>query len=377
MLKIFGGQIHEVSEIRNDKQISLQLYKDARNILHSLGGVFSLFNSKSTDYIKAYEKALSEDKVLPSELQEFTPAYYDLKNFLDYKILSLTKEIRGSDFKLQAKTLKAEPQVIKRAESKKSNVVIVLEEGLIPKKTGKVFDFGLRGAVDAVQNPGAKAFISTVGAAILTSFAMEKLGISPHHPSAPGSFAFGYEATKLAVQEAAIQFELPMIEEITPPKRYELFIQNEEGKTIEHLPLPLISENGEIAKIILEEDVISRYVKTGTRVAIKHIVAIVAAMQIYNNLKGKSEFIAKTAAMATYVASTKGIAMMEKADTRYWSSLPQSFRMTELHLVPGKYTALIAPYHEGKPNENALKTLGEFKVIDSNKKLHTFNLVSP
>jgi hypothetical protein len=372
MMKIFGGEIHEVSDIKNDKQISLQLYKDAYKILQIEGGLFGLFNSKSIDYIKAYEKALKEGDGPPTTSYEYTSAYKDLKNFLQYKILAITKEIRGFEFNAQVKELKADPEIVKKAQAPKSNVVIVLEEGLIPPKVGKPFNFGIKGAANAVENPTAKNFILTVGGDALAYFAMEKLGMYPTETAGAGNFIFGYQATRLAVQEAAIEFELPMIENVPLVSRQEVFILNDKGEMITHAPLPIVSDNGDIARIVLEEDVVARYVKTGTRVAVKHIVAIVAAMQIYNQLSGRGgDLIAKTAAMGAYVGASKGIAMFEKADTRHWTTLPQALRLSEFKLPEGQYQVAVGNYSgEVAPKEHG-KILGSIQVNKSEKSIFT------
>jgi len=372
MLKVFGGEIHEVSEIRNDKQISLQLYKDALNILHGPGGIFSIFNSKNVDYIKAFEK---EGKTPSSKLYVSTPAYDDLKDFLHFKILSLTKEIRGSDFNAQVKTLKPKEAVSKQASAGPGNVVLVLEEGLIPEKTGKPFNFGIKGAIKSVDNSGAQAFIATVGTEIVTAFAMNKLGMIPERTASPGSFIFAHDVTRLAVQEAAIEFELPMIENVPLVQRLQMFILDDKGVVIQKGPLPVVSENGDIARIVLEEDVLARYVKTGTRVAIKHLVAIVAAMKVYQSLKqgnNDGDFLAKTAAMATYVGAAKGIASLEKADTRHWTTIPQALRVTEVKLPPGNYQLAIAHYVGENAPEAPTKILGPFQVKNSSKEIFNF-----
>ncbi len=367
MLKVFGAEIHEVSEIRADKQIALQLYKDALNILDSMGGAFEVFNSKSSNYVKDYEKALAEGSQPSSKSYSPTVAKQDLTNFLHYKILALTREIRSTDFSLQVKALKPLPEVLKKVNEPKGNVVIVLEEGLIPQKVGKPFNFGLQGAIDSVDSPGAKAFIASVGSAVLTSFAMNTLGMGPSSFQDSGSFAFGYETTRLGVNQAAISFELPMIEKSPKLKDLEIFILDSKGAMVKHEPLAVISENGEIAKIVLEEDVVSRYIKTGTRVAVKHILAIVAAMQVHNNLKKNGAFIAGAAAMATYIGASKGIAAMEKADTRHWTTLPGALRMTELNLSAGTYQVAVAIKGDGNQ-----KILGNIQVNGSGKAIHTF-----
>jgi hypothetical protein len=369
MLKIFGGQIHEVSEIRNDLQIALQLYKDAYQILLTQGGIFSIFNKKNLDYIKHFEK----EGTASNSLYEETPALVDLKQFLHYKILSLTKEIRTNDFDHQVKSLGVKPEVKSLALQGSGNVVVVLEEGLIPQKVGRPFNFGLKGAVSAVDNPAAKTFIATVGAEVLTSFAMNKLGMIPEKTASAGSFIFAHDMTRLAVQEAAVEFELPMIKNVHPLQRLELFVMNDQGVVLKHLPIPVVSENGDIARVVLEEDVVARYIKTGTRIATRHILAIVTAMKVYQTINSKSgDFLAKTAAMGTYVAAAKGIAALEKADTRHWTTLPQALRIAEISLKSGAYKLGVGAYSGNKSPDAPTKILGDFQVKDSGKSIFTF-----
>ncbi len=294
-----------------------------------------------------------------------------------HKILIVTKEIRGSDFASQVKALKPDPAILKKIEEGQPNVVLVIEEGLIPQKTGKHFNFGLKGAADQVKDPKAKAFIMSVGSAVLANFAMNQLGMVPKHATSPGNFLFGYEATKLAVSEAAIEFELPMIEEVKPVQRLELFVLNDKGVVVKRGPLPVVSENGDTARIVLEEDVVARYVRTGTRVAVKHLVAIIAAYGVYQKLKSKSEdFLAKTAAMATYLGASKGIAALEKADTRHWTTLPQAIRVTEWKLSPGNYKIALGIYSGTKAPDAPAKILGDIVVKPSGKSLHTLPLMN-
>lgn len=380
MLKVFGGQIHEISDIRNDDQIALQLYKDAYKILDAEGGVFALFNKKNIDYTRSFESNLKNGKGPDQKLYDKTHAYKDLKDFIQFKILSLTKEIRSGDYAGQVKALNPSKIVTSKVELGPTNVVLVLEEGMIPQKIGKPFNFGIKGAVNAVNNPAAKTFIATVGTEFVTAFAMNKLGMIPERTANAGSFIFAHDVTKLAVQEAAVEFELPMIDNVPLVQRQEVFILNEKGVVVHHSPLPVVSENGDIARIVLEEDVVSRYTKTGTRVAVRHIIAIVAAMKVYQSLKqgnGEGDFLAKTAAMATYVGAAKGIAALEKADTRHWTTLPQALRMTELKLPPGKYQVAIATYAGEMAPTAPAKILGDIQVNKSGKTIHHLRFQSP
>ena len=375
MLKVFGGEVHEASQIRSDRQIALQLYKDALEILNTQGGIFSVFNQKNDEYIKDFEK----NKKRPHpDLFVKTEAFEDLQDFLHYKILALTKSVRGGDFNNQVKALKAKKEIVTRASKGPGNVSLVIEEGLIPQKVGRKFNFGLKGAMDAVDDDKAKKFIATVGVEFVTAFAMNKLKLTPSAAGGTGSFIFAHEVTKYSVSEAAIAFELPVIEEVKPVERLHLFILDENGKVIQQGPMPVVTENGNLAKVVLEEDVVSRFVATGTRVAVKHIVAIVGAMQVYQAMKKNSgeggEFLATTAAVASYTAMATGISSLEEADVRHWTTLPQAFRMGEFKLSPGTYQLGVARYVENKDPGSPSKILGQFQVQDSGKQIFHFKL---
>ena len=71
----------------------------------------------------------------------------------------------------------------------------------------------------------------------------------------------------------------------------------------------------------------------------------------------RGEFLATTAAVASYAAMAKGISALEEADIRHWTTLPQAFRMEELRLPPGNYQLGVARYVEDKTPENPSKIL--------------------
>jgi hypothetical protein len=374
MLKIFGAQIHEVSEIKNDKQISLQLYKDALRLLDSLGGMYAIFNKSHLEYIKFFKS----EGIKPSEeLYVKTENYEDLKNYLHIRILTLTKDVRAYEIDEVAKSLKVSSDILGKIKSNITNVSLVLEEGFIPPKVGKVFNIGLKGAMSSISDSSAKKFIATVGVEAITLFAMNTLGMSPTSSSDVGGFIFAHNVTKVAVAEAGIEFELPSIENYPDPHKTELFILNTEGKTILQQPFVAINDNGDLAKVVLEEEMVSHYFKTGTRVASKHIVAIIAAMGVYQKLKGISQggdLIAKTAALGTYVGASKGLSLLEKADTRQWSTLPRLIKISDLSLPNGSYQLGIARYDNGVLPKKPTRIVGQFTVGSQKKTIHHFRM---
>ncbi|MBF0208560.1 MAG: hypothetical protein HQK53_16920, partial [Oligoflexia bacterium] len=116
----------------------------------------------------------------------------------------------------------------------------------------------------------------------------------------------------------------------------EIFKQNT-GELIKSVPLALLQPLGDIAEEAVSEDAAARYLKTGVRVGLKHIGAILAAYATYKAIVNKSDFFAKSAALLQYTGSTKLIALTEKADTRYWSTLPKDIRMGQTFIPSGEY----------------------------------------
>jgi len=51
----------------------------------------------------------------------------------------------------------------------------------------------------------------------------------------------------------------------------------------------------------------------------------------------KKTLPAKWAAVAGYSLASRGISETEKADVRYWSTLPFDVKLRSFHLGPGKY----------------------------------------
>lgn len=376
VLKIFGAQIHELTTLKNDRQISLQLYEDALRLLKTYGGIFSGFNSRYKDFVHHYQKYQKASL----KLYQPTIFYDELYHFLTYKILSLTRKIRPSSFQAQLKKLKPAKKVLSRLEGKAANTVLLFEEGLISKKIPRTFNFGLKQAFRSTKNPGVKNFIAQVGTELVASFALTILGLRPQKiPSGAtqGDVILSSTINKVSAFEASVQFELPAIEKSKSPSVLQFFILNEKKEEVKSGDLPVISFNNQIAKTVLEEDALKRYVRTGLRVASKHVAAIVLAMQVYRGLNKSNgpNVWAKSAALATYVGASKGIAALEKADTRQWSTLPARLRMTEFYLPPGTYQFGIRKIDK-KSQKKTDKMIGAFEVRTEQKRIHSFRLLN-
>ena len=108
--------------------------------------------------------------------------------------------------------------------------------------------------------------------------------------------------------------------------------------SVEGQTLALVNPLGDIAEEALTERALAKYFTLGSRLAIKHITAIAAAYSTYQMTGGGiGQDFAKLVALAEYFALVKLIENSERADVRYWSTLPQEIRLRNLTLLPGQY----------------------------------------
>jgi len=343
--KVLGGLIYERTGKRSDKKVALQLYKDGLKLLERNYGLYQSFNQNSQEFQKEYDKL---KKIKKAELDEKylhgTSFFNETKSFLEKKIESLSKRKKNKNFSA------------------------VFNLGLIPRKKGKFYNIGFKGALDAVEDPVAKHFMARVGLPVLTLFAANTLGLIPRkgewtYPGAP----LGYHLAQFTAYQAGLEFELPVIEDFSPPQSLELIATDEKGKEYK-APLFLLNPVGEMAKQALAEDALATYLKLAPRIAAKHLIAIMAAYKTYQLLKGKGmmELLAKAAAIAEYLTASQLIKISEKADTRYWSTLPREIRVSELELPPGKYQLRIAGAKE--------QSLGEVFIEEKRASVKSFTL---
>lgn len=364
LAKTFGAYVHEMIGTPTDLQIALQLYKDCHKLLVRSYGAYKSYNGSFKEYNENYSKfaSLGERKVKASFINE-TAYQKKLKNYLNERIVDLSLQIRPRSIKKIKKRYGITKALIKKVKSNRNpNVTIIFQRGIIPKKVGKKEYFGLGKA--ARDNPAAQ-----VGAAILTVFAAQKLGLMPPPRSyTPAGAYLGLRVAEVAVTNAAISFELPQIQNPGLNSTTEILIKNAKGEVVSQKPLSLVAPLGDIAEQAVAENAASLYGRMGARLAIKHISAIVAAYATYKALSSSKSnaFFARQAAVFQYIATAKGIEASEKADTRYWSTLPSDVWMGKFKLPVGSYQVFARVHESGAAKDISLGPLSVKKSDKAN-----------
>lgn len=295
LAKTFGAVVHEAQNNNKDDQIALQLYKDAITVFYKFYNMFPSYNTFYENFRKDYEllpkmpKAdIEKNYVLETEHTK------SFREFLTLKILQLTQKIRPSDFKAQVAQLKPSEAILKMLKAKGGNITFLIQDGLIVEKIPRKYEFPI-------------PMIGTAGLA----------------------YAFG--------SGGKISYELPTVE--TPPTLEIAKLQalDKSGVVVAESPLSVVSPVGELAEQAINEHSTSLAVKTGTRLAAKHIAAIAASQAAYSAAQSRNNSMGMLLVTAAHAVTIAGINASEKADTRFWSTLPSNIRMGHLPLPEGTY----------------------------------------
>lgn len=341
LAKLFGAYVHEVVGTRSDMQIALSLYVDAYDILFKNYNRYESLNTLA-DLFRADYSKLPQMTPLDVEKKYIarTPFQNELIEYIQLKVLSLGKKYRAGELKKYVRTLNIPNEIEKRAkvDSGNANVGIVLQQGLIPAKVADKHYYGLEQALrDPNSSSGVKA-AAAIGHLVLTVFAAEKLGLLPPPQSYdPVRAHVGLNVASIAAEKIAFAFELPKIDYRQLNQKLVIRALDINGKEVASKTAVVGAPLADLAKEGVQEHSTSIFVRTGLRVAGKHLAAIAASYGTYKALEKQGEFFAKTAAVLQYVGATKGIEASESADTRYWSTLPESIHLTDLSLPKGDY----------------------------------------
>jgi hypothetical protein len=347
MGKLFAANIHETIGFR-DRQITLQLYKDARKFLMTQGHTYKHFDSNFKELTRDLQDKLGKKKLsLDSKKFKTTNYYQDMLDFLNYKILTMTWKIRRGQYSRLLKRYNPSKEVRDMLKNSKrvANVAVVIEREVVAPMEAKKFEYSLNSALESMEDPVARAFVQGVGIPIITYFAMGPLGLGTVHRTGNTVIYTRHNIGTTMVKHTGIEFEMPLVKErpVSQPMELVVYKKNGDNETLQETrKLVVASPNHDIAMQAANERAGASYKKVGLRVALKHAVAIVAAYKTYTSMKkGDNDFIAKTVAFAQYMASSKGIAASEKADIRHWSTLPGVINLTDLYLPKGEYRLAI------------------------------------
>lgn len=338
--RLMAAKVHELLNTRSDRRVALQLYKDALVLLRQRAGAYASFSS---DYEKHLE-ALLESKKDKIEPELLTSTYRELEKFLQVKIASLGKTSNSKSKEVTTQvTLFYESELLPSIKPQyiRMNLNTILKQSKDPVLRREVELSGI-GALD-----NARAGRLAQGALMLEL--IMQAGVE---------FEVGQIPAPLAAQEL-LQVEVQK-------KKAEEYVNYGQNNLVPVIPL------SDMAYFMEKERSRNYALKKGARIALKYIVAIIAAQKSYEMFKkNNDESHARMMALGQYILSSRLIGLSEKADVRQWVNLPANVYLSEFNLLPGDYRFRF--YLEGQQdNKTALGPWREVKVPETNEAIFSF-----
>lgn len=279
MAKLWGAFVYEENGRNEDKQVALQLYKDAKDVLFKYYNNYPVFNKKYDKFAKNFKKLpnLTTDYIKENFI-ESTEYYNELLKYIDKKINDL-------------------------ATNNKDNLIIVLKESFVSPKIAKTMELPIPAMYFNLTQADLIHFVYLLGIS-------NKNGLP------------------------LMKFELPYIEDIKINNKIiaKIYKDNKEIKTF---PVFLSNPINDIAYKVFKDEEVSLSAKILANASIKYSTAFLTAYNIYQQQK---DSMGQLSALLSYMGAEKLIENSLKADTRYWSTLTSNIRVGSIKLDKGKYT---------------------------------------
>jgi len=306
--------IHREVNQLEDRQIAKGLIKKSSEVLLKNYNLFPSFNNVSDIFKKNFTDfhKFGEDKVRK---------FYVKPTTYQNQLTSFLKEDHFSH-----------------------NVAVLLQEGRIAKRIVKEYEFPL----PIIGTGSGSSYVS----------------------SGTNLFDFAFQILHLGgATHPTISYELPSVENKPFKRNVKIILTDKAGKFVKESPIHLINPMSEISYHSFQNEIGGIKTKIGTRVATKHLAAITSAYAAYKtSVSNKmNPLAARFLAAAMYATSNKMIKQSEKADLRYWSTLPNSLLFTSFSLPIGDYL-----YKVQNAQGINLDT-GELKVVD--KEISFINII--
>ncbi len=346
--KFFAALVHEQIGSSQDRQIALQLYKDAYQISQVVPLQYQDYSAEADQFVaKIYDVLKDDGKYEQIDASVMgNQRLQDLQNKILYQRFMLAARIRPRELREDRKLfeqLSIEQQKQIR-EQKNSSLKVIIAENLLPPKQAKKIDLSLRAAFDENAS-GKQAALSAIGYVAMSAFAYNVLNIRPAmhqgvYVSSHGASYYGVnDFVTVAASEAGLGFEVFAWPNKISPGVGELAVYDEQAELVQTSPTVLVSALGSIAHRSAEENSTQRVLSQGTKFVLKHVIAMASAYTLYKTMSNSesSQAFAGVAALATYVSATRLLESAHRADTRYWSTLPHNLWYADLDLSPGEY----------------------------------------
>ncbi len=332
--KVFAAYVHRLAGSNQDRGIADGLYRDAKDILVKAYCAYPTFNSEWQKFVDNYEKfpGLGVDTVR----EQFVRATASYKQ-------------TAAQIDLSAK--------------KNTNMMLLVELAEVPKRVEHRYVIGLSTLFGQIQDPGLRRQLEMLGMQMvvqmapvfgLTAVGATVVGAATGHDAKGDNPHYMSEALDSAV---GFEFKLPKIEDYPAVEAPELRLKPLGSGTAVQFSVATLNPLGDIARLNVDRRASGVAFKTGVRVGMKYLTALLPAIVLYKKMEGSPDFVRMLAASAVWMAGKKVADATEDADLRAWNSLPRWIGAVEAQVAPGSYTASLVTKTGKGEQETSLGTI--------------------
>lgn len=313
--QLLGAHIHEEIGSKEDLNIALILYE---NTLKSFERLISLYPSFNLNYELAVKSYLEQSGKTNVQL---TDSAIKLKEFIKYKVLSLTKKISRHRLKRKIKLYRPSKETLIKLDDGKEYVSLFVLNKVVEPIKEKVISYNLNRVLNRIEDKNVRNLVEIIGISTLTYFTLGTLGLPVYAYSSDG-YSRSYVYTDISagnelIKNIGIDVVVPFRDSSYKYPNIQL-LENSNAKE----KFTILNSYSEKAQLATQEFANRYYSVLGPKVALKYLVAIVGAYTTYNTLKKSENPFASIIALSQYYASTKIISNTHSVDTRSWVGIP-------------------------------------------------------
>ncbi len=345
--KVVAAYIHRTVGSGRDRNIANVLYKDAEKILVKAYSAYPTFNQKSKNYVDNYKRF---SRLGVKTVRERFIGKTDAYNRTIGQIQTSQKNIR---------------------RRKQNSIYYILEYGAIPKRTEKRFVIGLSTLFKSIEDPALRRSMEELTTRMIINLAPQ-FGLTVVGAAVVGAAVGTRDGDPKYISESVdsvigFEFYLPHIEEDPTQNSFDLKFTNAANNSEKIIPVGLMMPLNDIAKLNVERRAAAVAFKTGLRVGLKYLAALMPAIYTYRNVDG-GEFMKMLAASAVWATGKKIVDASEAADHRAWNLLPKCVGTAETLLAPGTYSVTAISRNPAGTKETSLGSI----VVDAKKSLKVY-----
>lgn len=331
--RMLSALIHEEIKKTSDLNTAIILYQNTLRDIDKLISLYPSFNSRYEEALKEYFEGKKITKI------NYTSNAKDLIDFLKFKILYLTKKYRKYSYKKTLRRLSPNKEILAKLKDRQKSISFIYSKDFLDVMETKLVAYNLNWILNKIEDPTTRALVEVIGVSTLTYFTLGTLGFSTYHTYRNGRYVYrNFSAGNELIKNVGIELKIPYVD---PQRTQDDLVFELKGKKNYKLNSGIFNTYSDKLFVSTKQFANKYYDTIGPKIALKYLVAILAAYQTHKQLKQADNPLASMITVAQFVLSTKAISATQSVDTRHWVGLSKNSYLANGYIREGDYELVI------------------------------------